>query len=440
MSIATMVRSIARDAHLRTVVLFSLGCLVGFGFLWVKSGGQIPFVAEHPDYRATFVTDEIQNLREFGEVRIAGVRVGRVESIDRTRGRAKVEISVEDGVAPLHDGANVRIAVKSLVGSSFIEVIDGTGPELHSGARLANVTPAIDVDELLDTLDAPTREHLKDALQSLGRAADGREADVDQVMAGLGYVGNEGYTVVDAIARQSDDLEDLTREARILMDDFDAGRGAIADLVGDAQRLTQATADNQDDLEESVQLLPSVVGRVDTAADSLEELAEPLDPVAEDLREAAPHLSSALVNLRPVTRDLRGLVPDLDATLDAAPATLSRVPAFAGVLSDVSPEVRELLRDLSPMLAYLKPYGLDLGVMFSNFGASMDIYAEDGVNPVKLTASAQGIHMIRGNPVKIVSHENKGTGFWNNPYPLPGYVDKPQPYGSGAYPRIERAK
>ncbi|MFI5627011.1 MlaD family protein [Nocardioides sp. NPDC051685] len=440
-TVAGGVRAVLTDPRLRTVVAFTLACAVGFGYLWVKSGGEIPVIASRSDdYRVTFEADDIKNLKDFGEVRVAGVRVGRVEATERDGDKVKVTLSIEDQAAPLHKGANVRVGVKSLVGSSFVELADGKGTELPDGSHLSGsaVTPAMDVDELLDTLDEPTRRHLGSALQGLDRATGDRGEDIDALMSGLGGTGREGKTVADALADQSKDLKQLTVETRVLLDALDTGEGQIVALVGDSQRLTQVTAANQKEIEESVRQLPTLVGNLETAAGSLSELNGSLAPIAADLRTAAPLLSSALVNLRPAARDLRALVPDLDGVLDAAPATLTRIEPFDETVQNAIPEARTTLADVQPMLSYLAPYGRDLGVLFASFGASFDQYAEDGVIPIRLTATAEGAGTVRGNPVPLVSSE-KGGLLWNNPYPQPGDVDNPRPFGTGDYPRVKKA-
>lgn len=435
------VSAVLRDARLRTVVVFAIACLLGFGLLWVKAGGQIPVVADRGGYTVSFEATDVKNLKEFGEVRIAGVRIGRVEELERDGDKVRVTLSIEDVAAPLHDGANVRIGVKSLVGSSFVEVVDGDGAELDDESVLtgASVTPAVDVDELLDTLDEPTRQHLSGAVRALDTATRGRGVEIDGLMTGLGHVGTEGTAVLDALAKQSKDLEQLSVEARLLLDALDTGQGQIVGLVDDAQRLTQVTADKQAKVEETVRLLPGVVGSVDTAAVKLSELSGPLTPIAADLRAASPHLSRALTNLAPVSRDLRALLPDLDSVLDAAPATLTKVAPFGKTVQDIVPDARTTLADAQPMLSYLAPYGLDLGALFGSFGGSFDVRAEDGIIPIRLTATAEGLGTLRGNPLQLVHHD-KGGLLWNNPYPLPGNVDQPQPYGAGDYPRIQSRK
>lgn len=418
---------------LTVVVVFTAACVAGFFLLWVKSGGGVVGFTHSNNYRLTFETDDVKNLRDLGDVSIAGVRVGQVESTEIDGGKAKVVISIDDDVAPLHSGATVRVGVKSLVGSSYVEVIDGNGSSIANNTKLAaeSVIPAVDVDELLSTLNPKTRRALSGAVQSLAKATGGTQEQFDQVMTGLGQIG-DGANALDALAAQSDDLQELSRQATVLLNALDTGRGQIADLVGDAQRLTAASAGERNALEETVQALPALVRSAANGAQSLEELSGPLAPIASDLRKAAPDLNTALINLPATTNDLRGLLPSLNGTLDAAPATLSQVPALANDARALLPSLHTLLRDVDPMLSYMAPYGLDLGALFANFGASFDTVAEDGIKPIRLTATAEGLGSIKGLPIKLPPT----PFFWTNPYPAPHSADQPGPF-KGNYPQVQ---
>lgn len=418
-----------------TVIGFVLACALGFGFLWVKAGGTIPVVAPAHDYQVAFMADDIKNLRPSGDVRIAGVKVGRVESQEPEGDRVRVVLALDDDIAPLHEGATVRVGIKSLVGSTYVEIEDGDGPAIKKGAELPDdrVIPAVDVDEVYETLDPKTRASLSSAVRALGAGTSKRGPEVDQAVTALGAAAEPGRDVLAAVAAQGEDLEALTNEGRTLLTALDTGRGSIADLVTDADRLTTATSAKQEDLRRTVRLLPGLVVSLREGAISLGDLGTSLAPVAEDLRLAAPDLNTALVQLPPTTADLDGLVPDLDATLAKLPATLDEVPAFDTSLRNLVPDAQVALKDVNPMLAYLAPYGTDLGALFGNFGASFDEVAEDGIMPIRLTATAEGLNTVRGIPIPIGE-----TGLaWTNPYPAPGGASNPTPH-RGPYPRVQR--
>ena len=424
---------------LATVVGFSLACLVGFMYLWGNAGGSIPGITGPEKYSYTFRSSDVKNLIGNGEVRIAGVQVGRVEKTEAVSGASKVEFTIE---TPLHEGATVRVGLKNLVGSAFLDVIDGQGGEISTGTQLDSkaVIPAVNIDEVYQALDPETRASLTAAIRSLNDGTAGRGDDLDALMTGLGRIGGQGATALDALAAQSKDLESLTLQAGKLLDSLDVGRGQIAELVDDTNTLTRTTAEKKAQVEASVRGLPGLVQALDPAAGKLNTLGKALAPVAHDLRVASPDLSTALRQLPSVSEDLNGLVPDLDATLDRAPATLKRVPGFDRILRKFLPAADTMLRDANPMLAYLAPYGLDLGALFGSFGGSFDTVAEDGIMPIRLTATAEGAASLRNIPVNLQPLFGAlGASSWVQPYPNPEMADKPKPFSSG-YASVKREK
>jgi len=431
-------QTVFRNRDLRVVIGFGLACLLGFGWLFVNSGGSIPGVVGEQSYHVSFVTDDVKNLRSTGEVRIAGVKIGRVEHTTIDGDSVRVELSLDGDAAPLHQGVQVRVGVKSLLGSSFVDVADGDGPALADGSTLdaKSVIPAVDVDEVFATLDKPTRTALQSAAKSLDVLTRNRGDDLDAILRGAGVIGDQGASAASALAAQSQDLAALTVETKHLLDALDTGRGEIASLVSDAQVLTSVTARKQDQVEATIRALPGLVQSLEPAAAKLRQLGGSLAPVAVSLRQAAPDLSRALVNLPATSADLDALVPSLDQVLGKAPDTLGRLPGFDQTVRDLVPTGETLLRDVDPMLAYLQPYGLDLGALFANFGGSFDTLAEDGIRPIRLTATGEGLGSFRGNPLQYAQLNNTTT--WFNPYPAPGTADAPAPF-SGGYPKVERA-
>lgn len=417
----------------RLVVLAFVGAFVAsFGYFWVKYGGELPD-GQDDTYQVSFRTHDVKNLQELGDVSIAGVVIGRVDRREPAGDKTRVVLNL-DRETPLHQGATVRIGVKGLVGTSYVDIVDGKGPPIPDGTTLpdSSVKPAVDIDEVINTLGPKTRANLRSAVRSLGEATGGTARDTNRLMQGLGMLGRSGHTVLDALASQSRDLQALTREATTLMDTVNTTRGRIAHVVRDAATLTDATAGQREAIESTVRSLPRVLGQARTATDKVSELSGALAPVAKDLNQAAPHLNQALLQLPSVSDDLRGLVPDLDRTLDRAPATLNRVPAFASDVRGLIPGAETMLRDVNPMLAYLRPYGRDIGSMFASFGASMDMVAENGVRPIRL-APVFDTGTVRGLPVPTTADPLT----WANPYPKPGTADDPAPY-RGEYPRVKR--
>ncbi|GAA3528190.1 MlaD family protein [Nocardioides daeguensis] len=426
------VESRRRMAPLATVLGMVTLFVVGFVWLWGSSGGALPGGAS---YEISFRTDDVKNTQANGEVRIAGVKVGTVVGQELVDGVSEVRLRLDDDVVPLHEGATVRVALKSIIGQSFVEIVDGKGDALPEGTVLSgeSVIPAVDVDEVFAAFDDQTKRDLSETLGSAGLATEGRSKEIGQLLAGVGDIGREGYTAIDAIEAQNADLAALVQHANTIMAALNTGRDDLASLVSSAQELTAVTASQDDDLAAAVRGLPALVDSAGEATGTLDGLAEDLRPVAADLDASAPGLSRALDDLPSVTHSLRTLLDPMDRSLGRAPQTLDQVPALARQLSGIAPDVDELLANVNPMVAYLQPYGVDIGSFFGNFGASFDGRVENGVRPVRLTPIFSE-YSVRNIPIDL---QAINPLHWNNPYPAPGKAGQPAKY-KGKYPHIER--
>ncbi|KRB76092.1 hypothetical protein ASE01_13760 [Nocardioides sp. Root190] len=421
--------------RLLTVLAFVSVCTLLFGYLWINMGGRLPLVSGD-GYQVSVESADVDNLVYDSDVMVAGVRVGNVRHLDSEDGTAKVVLQIdEDAVSPLHEGVTLRLRSKSLIEETYVEIVDGDGPELPDGAALPAdaMVASVQLDDVLASLDEDTRADLSASLQSLGASTDQTGDQIAQTLTGLGNLGREGYDVLDALEAQSQDLQRLVSTSGRVMDSLDTGQGRIVDLVEQAQLLTSSTASQKGDIEATVRALPGVLTTAREATTDLSALAVDLRPITKGLSEAAPSLSRALTQLPATTKDLRGLLPSLDATLDKAPDTLDRIPDVAKEVVRIVPTTRASLADVNPMLAFIEPYGRDLAAMISNWAAMLQNSDVNGhylrIFPVLNEQS------IKGNPLPL------NTGFLDksNAYPQPGESVTPGPF-TGEYPRVERDK
>jgi len=422
-----------RAVPVAVVLAFVAVSAGSFLYFYQNAGGKLPWSGD--EYAVAFRTDDTKNLVTSGDVRIAGVVVGHIRDTHRDADGALVEVALDPEAAPLHEGVTVRIGMKSILGQSFLDVVDGDGQEIESGTVLADdaVIPAVDVDELLGMFNPKTQRDLRQVLQGLAGATAGRQQDIETIMAALGPIGREGRTTVNALVEQRDSLEALISEVDRVMVALDTGEGAIADMVRNAHAITAATAPQAPALRESIRALPALLDNATRATGALSDLSVNLSPVARHLRASAPHLKEALGELPATTRDLRALLPDLDQTLRRSSATLELVPGVAGQVRDLLPEAGSLLLDVVPMVEYIEPYGTDIGSFLGNFGASFDRPMENGVYPVSL-APVFNEYSVRNSPLRFAQ---LNPLHWSNPYPAPHTADKPSKW-TGTYPRVER--
>jgi phospholipid/cholesterol/gamma-HCH transport system substrate-binding protein len=416
--------------HAGAVVAFVALCAGVFGFLWVHAGGKIPLITQK-GYRVTVTLPDADNLVFQSDVRMAGVRVGKIEGLKVAGRHAKATLQFNDeGVIPLHEGATVTVANKTLIEETYLDVKDGTGPALADGAKLAPGASSVQLNDVLTSLDQPTRDKLGSMLRSSGLATKGTKEEVDYLLTGLGGLGRNGNVALEAVADQSQDLAELTRNVSAVLRALDTQQGRIVQLATDSDAVTASTAAQRADIEELVRALPPFMDTTRDATDDLQRLAKPLNKVAKNLDDAAPDLSAALEELPATTRDLRGLVPYLDSVLDRAPATLKRTPKFVDATQPALTNLGVVLQDLNPMLQYLKPYGQDFIAQFTNVGLSVGAKDSDG-------------HILRVRPIFTANSVNspiklKAPGMFYNPYPAPGAsLEDPVDF-TGNYPHLVR--
>lgn len=215
------------------------------------AGETVPYAAEFTD---------VFGLREGDDVRMAGVRVGRVESIELQGTLAKVSFVVEADQQVL--GTTVAsVTYQNIVGQRYLGLSLGNlgepGP-LPAGSVIPveRTDPSFDVGTLLNgyeplfsLLNPRDADNLtKGVVQSLQGDTGSITALVDQTsqltesFAGrdeeLGSVITDLNTVVENLAKHNDDLDHVITETQTVVSTFDARRpelvastGAIANVM-----------------------------------------------------------------------------------------------------------------------------------------------------------------------------------------------------------------
>jgi phospholipid/cholesterol/gamma-HCH transport system substrate-binding protein len=419
-----------RRARTLTVLGFILAVALIFTVLWVNMGGEIPKITG--GYRITASMGAAENLVYDSDVRIAGVKVGKIRGLTHDGDRVMATMEIRGSAQPLHEGATVRLRPKTLIAETYLEVVDGKGPIIPNGGRLPDsaYAPSVSVDDLLNSLDPPTREAIGSLVRRLAPLTDGQAQNLSEAMSALGHLGREGHDALDVLAAQSEDLQGLVTQTAALLATLDEGEGQIARLASAAEKVTAASAARDDKLEAAIRLLPGFLTSARTASAPLSQLSGALTPLAEPLQRAAPDLNAALGQLPAATAALRQLVPSLDVALDRAPDTLTRTPTFAADVDALIPPLRMALGDINPMLAYLAPYGKDLASFAANVGQVFG-----AVGPAGPEARILVIFNEKSFTGDSPIGSQAGLLQKSNPYPAPGAATHPT-QGDGTAPRV----
>src|SRR6059058_2408316 len=103
---------------------FALSCFGLLLFLWLAFGGSIPLAPKGYRFHTSF--GEATQLAKEADVRISGVSVGKVKTIEtQPNGRSKATIELEGRYAPLPRDARAVLRQKSLLGETYVELSPG---------------------------------------------------------------------------------------------------------------------------------------------------------------------------------------------------------------------------------------------------------------------------------------------------------------------------
>jgi phospholipid/cholesterol/gamma-HCH transport system substrate-binding protein len=344
-------RSHRERTWLRPELLGALVILALLAGFYLAATKQLPFSAGH-EVHLHFAS--ANQIAPNAPVRIAGVNVGKVESIETGPNQtADVTVSLEDKGLPLHTDATARIRPRTfLEGAFFVDLRPGSpsAPELPEGGTIpvGQTSDPVQLDQILTTLQKPVRDSLRIALIGLGTAiSKGGPEAINRTLPHFdplfrkgavtseAFMGTEPHDLSRAIASSS-------RAAAALAND----RPALGGVVRDFSTVAAALADRQRELATSIAGLDQVLHEAPPTLDAFQAAtpdARRLISVARPLLRRAPSVVNPAVPLAGQVRKL--LQPSqLPALIDeGAPAVRSLAAAspdgivtFAGLRDPTS--------------------------------------------------------------------------------------------------------
>jgi len=247
--------------------LFMIVALAVLGLFIVKIE-EIPLGAKAGRQRVQAVFPSVAGLDEKSPVRIAGVRVGIVESIALQGDRALVTLALDPGVR-LHRGASAEVTSLGMLGDKYVELYPGdlAAPDLKPGAVLGGTSP-IGFDQLLRTADDIGAD-IKAVTASLRGSLGGPEGSqrLDEIVENIRQLTADVKAMVAANRGNVDQtMENFRAFSATLREELPK----IADKLNAlADRVDGVVAENRENLRGSIDNIKDLSGRLRTTADNL---------------------------------------------------------------------------------------------------------------------------------------------------------------------------
>jgi virulence factor Mce-like protein len=355
-------------------------------FLAYNANHGLPFVST---YRISAVVPNAQSLVPGNEVRIGGVRVGQVESIEpiqnQRTGRvdAKLDLKLDSVAKPVPVNSTVVIRAKSALGLKYLEINKGNSSRGYPAGATISASharpPTIDIDQVLRTFNEPTRLAIRRNLTEFGNALAGRGNDLNEAIGALKPLVTRLTPVMKTLASRQTGLAQFFRSAGALASEvvpvaetqarlfvsLDTTFGALA---GVARPFIQETiSKTPPTLDVGNRALPRIRPFLSDSA----VLFADLRPGIHALTQTAPVLSRALkVGIPALQRS-----PELNAQIPPTADSLLAFSQDAGVRQGID-RLTKSNATLGPALRFIAPaqtvcnYGT---LLFSNVANALSL-------------------------------------------------------------------
>ncbi len=266
-----------------------------------------------PTYRARF--SNVAGLLNGDDIRIAGVRVGKVTDISLIDSRiAEVEFSVDDSI-PLPKTVEAKIRYRNLVGQRYISLTEG--PSKHGRLQDGELIPLKQTESALDLtvlfngfrplFTALSPEDINKFSYEIIQVLQGEAGTVDSLLARTASLSN---TLADRDAVIGRVIDNLNKVLATL----NARDEQLSDTIGALQDFVSGLAKDR-----------KVIGA------SLGDIASLTNETAGLLKDARPAVKSDIAKLRKLSETLNANEDVLNKTFEQVPVrlqTLTRVGSY----------------------------------------------------------------------------------------------------------------
>jgi virulence factor Mce-like protein len=363
--------------QLLVIAAFALSCFGILLFLWVTFGGPTPFRAKPYEIKVPF--NEATQLAEQSDVRISGVNVGKVQSIELAPNgkQALATVDVDDKYAPLPTSTRAILRTKTLLGETYIELTpgDANGPQLTDGGSVpeANVAESVQLDEIFRTFDPETRAAFQSWMQEAAVAINGQGQGLSYALGELEPTFTDFDKLFRVLDTQREAVGQLFRNGATTFESLRGREGELAGLIQSSNAVFQTTGRRDHEIEAIFRAFPTFQDESRLTLNRLKAFAVNADPLMRQLVPAAEQLSPTLIAFAKLAPEAKGFFAGLSEVIAQAPTGF---PALRRLFRDDFPPllraVDPFLRNLNPLVTGLNLYKHEVTSLFANVTAATE--------------------------------------------------------------------
>jgi phospholipid/cholesterol/gamma-HCH transport system substrate-binding protein len=381
------------------------------------------FALRDSGHEYTLIFENAGQLVKGDNVQIGGRAVGSVRSIELTpNNQAAIRIGVQEPYAPLREGTQAIIRLTSLSGIANRYVAISPGPDAsktlpdRSTISTESTTTPVDLDQLFNTLDAPTRKGLQEVIKGSASQYAGQGKVAQAAFAYLNPALASSSVLFREINRDTGKFTNFIVKSGNLVSDIAQRRTDLSGLVQHLAATTGALAAQHNALGLSIQRLPGFMRLANTTFVNLRNALNDVKPLVDASKPVAPKLRVLLEQLKPLAeqsvptvRDLSNLVRRPGRYNDLTELTALGQPLAGATVRPINangkrrlgafPQSTIALNDSTPELATARPYAVDLTGWFEGYTHPGTIDANGGSSRV---APVIGVGSIQNGTLNIL--------------------------------------
>jgi virulence factor Mce-like protein len=329
-------------------------------------------------YKVRVIFDNAFSIIEGEDVRVSGVNVGKIETLEVTRdNKAAAVLDITDpNFQDFRRDAQCTIRPQSLIGEKYVEctltqphppgespepplgkVPDGQEGEGQHLLPVERTSKPVDTDLINNVLRLPQRQRLAIIVNELGGALAGRAEDLDETIRRANPALQATNEVLKILARQNDVLARLAEDSDRVLEPLARDRRQVADFIVQANTVSRATAARRAELERGFELLPRFLEELRPTMRELGDLSDQMSPVLEDLQAVAPSVNRFVRQLGPFSE---ASIPAFESLGEAAEVGRPALVAAKPIVDDLrrlTGEARPLADNLAKLTISFRDTG-----------------------------------------------------------------------------------
>ena len=229
---------------------------------------------------------DVQGLDSGADVRLAGIKAGRVDGMQIEQGHVRVTLLINGGLVVKKDSL-ARLDFRALSGERFVSLTLGT--------------PTAKPAEPGDTLEGETPASFSDVVDQLSGVAQ----NVNELVTSLNANSQRLLTnLADLIEQNRSELDQIAENVASITGKLDRGTGTLGLLLNDSSLYDRASA-ALGDVRQAVQDIGQVTHDLSEGRGTLGKLIREDGGLYAQVRETVDHLNESARNAEEITASLR---------------------------------------------------------------------------------------------------------------------------------------